>query len=172
MQLQQYASPINIHAVPLVAGRKRSCPLIRYWPGHSAVHRHRLVLQRNLFLLVAAAARSSSLQGTCACHSILPYWGTGLCSRAVEGLSRYQGAFIEFCLILDFKISDLISPFWLFYRLRHRPRRYFSSVLGLVSPSPPMAEAVADGINSELNDRVTHIVTAHNTVHDKDVEND
>jgi len=35
-----------------------------------------------------------------------------------------------------------------------------------------MAEAVADGINSELNDRVTHIVTAHNTVHDKDVEND
>ena len=42
----------------------------------------------------------------------------------------------------------------------------------LVSPSPPMAEAVADGINSELNDRVTHIVTAHNTVHDKDVEND
>ena len=52
------------------------------------------------------------------------------------------------------------------------PRRYFSSVLGLVSPSPPMAEAVADGINSELNDRVTHIVTAHNAVHDKDVEND
>lgn len=50
------------------------------------------------------------------------------------------------------------------------PRRYFSSVLGLVSPSPPMAEAVADGINSELNVRVTHIVTAHNTVHDKDVE--
>ena len=119
--------------MPLVAGRERSCPLVGSWPGQSAVHRRKLVLQRNLLLLVAEAARFSGLEGSCA------YWA---CSRAVEGSSRYQGAFVELCLILTFERSCLLLRF--FHRLRHC--NIFSPTLEQVSKtaSPLLFAALTD----------------------------
>ncbi len=38
LQVQQRARPVKIHAVPLLAGRERTCPVVSSWPGQSATN--------------------------------------------------------------------------------------------------------------------------------------